>query len=75
MNKKVTSIEGEAEEVFEATKTPDMLGYNLLWADEFDGNEAYLPRAKGSNDESFHYQDQSHREFLSENWAQIKIAK
>lgn len=29
----------EAEEVFEATKTPDMLGYNLLWADEFDGNK------------------------------------
>ena len=46
-----------------------------LAADEFDGNEAYLPRTKGAMDESFHYQDQSHREFLSENWAQIKIAK
>ena len=42
---------------------------------EFAGNEAYLPRVQGSKDESFHYQDQSHREFLSENWAQIKIAK
>lgn len=27
------------EEVFEVTKTPDMLNYNLLWADEFDGNK------------------------------------
>ena len=46
-----------------------------LAASEFAGNEAYLPRVQGANDESFHYQDQSHREFLSENWAQIKITK
>ena len=46
-----------------------------LAASEFAGNEAYMPRVQGANDESFHYQDQSHREFLSENWAQIKIAK
>ena len=46
-----------------------------LAADEFDGNEAYLPRVQTANDESFHYQDQAHREFLAESWAQIKIAK
>ena len=43
-----------------------------LAADEFAGNEAYIPRARNANDESFHFQDQAHREFLSENWIHIK---
>lgn len=42
-----------------------------LAASEFDGNEAYLPRAKGAKDEDFHYQSQEHREFLAESWVQI----
>lgn len=42
-----------------------------LAENEFKGNEAYLPREKGANDESFHFQDSDHREYLSENWVQI----
>lgn len=43
-----------------------------LAADEFDGNEAYIPRARNANDESFHFQDSAHKQFLSENWIHIK---
>lgn len=46
-----------------------------LAADEFAGNEAYIPRAKNANDESFHFQDSAHREFLADNWIQVKDAK
>ena len=46
-----------------------------LASSEFEGNEAYLPRTRNAKDEEFHYQDKKHREFLSENWAKIKIAK
>ena len=43
-----------------------------LAKDEFEGNEAYVPRAKNANDESFHFQDSAHRTFLSESWIHIK---
>lgn len=46
-----------------------------LMADEFADNEAYLIEERTSNDESFHYQDQSHREFLDDSWAHIKTPK
>ena len=59
------------------------VGYSSVNADalqdlaneEFEGNEAYLPKERNANDESFHYQDQDHREFLAENWALIKVTK
>ena len=43
-----------------------------LAANEFDGNEAYIPRARNANDESFHFQDSAHKQFLSENWIHVK---
>lgn len=42
---------------------------------EFEGNEAYLIAEKSAMDESFHYQDQAHREFLDDSWAHIKTPK
>lgn len=46
-----------------------------LKADEFAGNEAYLIGEKSSNDETFHYLGQEHKQFLDDEWAHIKTPK
>lgn len=48
---------------------------NDLMNGEFAENEAYTSIQKTELDDSFHYQDQAHREFIDDSWAHIKIGE